>query len=58
MSLAEAKKYLLEGQFAEGSMGPKIKAAINFVEHSGKDAIITETTLLGVDNGGTRVTMV
>ncbi len=58
MSIFEAKKYLNEGQFGEGSMGPKIKAAINFVEHSGKDAIITETSLLGVDDGGTRVTMV
>lgn len=58
LSLSEAKRYLLEGQFGEGSMGPKIQAAINFVEASGKDAIITETTLLGVDNGGTRVTMV
>jgi len=39
-------------------MAPKIRAAVSFVEHTGKDAIITETTLLGVDNGGTRITMV
>lgn len=58
MSIAEAKRYLIEGQFGEGSMGPKIKAAIHFVERSGKDTIITETTLLGVDNGGTRITIV
>ncbi|HEY9113243.1 MAG TPA: carbamate kinase, partial [Bacteroidales bacterium] len=58
MNIAEAKKYLSEGQFGEGSMGPKIKAAIHFVERSGKDTIITETTLLGVDNGGTRITIV
>lgn len=58
MSIAEAKRYLAEGQFGEGSMGPKIKAAIHFVERSGKDTIITETTLLGVDNGGTRITIV
>lgn len=58
MSISEAKKYLAEGQFAEGSMGPKIRAAINFVENSGKDTIITKTTLLGIDNGGTRVTFV
>lgn len=58
MSILDAKRYLEEGQFGEGSMGPKIKAAIKFVERTGKDAIITETTLLGVDNGGTRVTMV
>jgi len=58
MTLAEAKRYLAEGQFGEGSMAPKIRAAIYFVEHSGKDTIITKTTLLGVDNGGTRITMV
>ncbi|MGE5425387.1 MAG: carbamate kinase [Syntrophothermus sp.] len=58
MTIAEAKQYLDEGQFAEGSMGPKIRAAIHFVEHSGKDTIITKTTLLGVDNGGTRVTLI
>lgn len=58
MTISEAKRYLLEGQFPEGSMGPKIRAAIHFVEHSGKDTIITKTTLLGVDDGGTRITLV
>ncbi len=58
MSVAEAKRYLAEGQFAEGSMAPKIRAALYFVNHSGNDTIITKTTLLGVDNGGTRITMV
>ncbi len=58
MSLVEAKKYLAEGQFGEGSMAPKMRAAIHFVERTGKDTIITETTLLGVDNGGTRITIV
>ena len=58
MTIAEAKRYLAEGRFGEGSMAPKIRAAINFVERSGKDTIITESTLLGVDDGGTRVTIV
>jgi len=58
MTIAEAKQYLIEGQFGEGSMAPKIKAAINFVERSGKDTIITEASLLGVDDGGTRITIV
>jgi carbamate kinase len=58
MSIAEAKRYLQEGHFSEGSMAPKIRAAIQFVESSGKDTIITKTTLLGVDDGGTRITMV
>ncbi len=58
MTIAEAKKYLDEGQFPEGSMGPKVRAAIQFVESSGKDTIITKTTMLGIDNGGTRITLV
>jgi len=28
------------------------------VENSGKDTIITKTTMLGIDNGGTRITLV
>lgn len=58
MNISQAKKYLKEGQFAEGSMAPKIRAAIHFIERSGKDTIITDTNLLGVDNGGTRITIV
>ncbi len=58
MNIAEARKYLEEGQFAEGSMAPKIRAAVDFVENTGKDAIITKPTLLGIDDGGTRVTFV
>ena len=58
LTIAEAKQYLEEGQFPDGSMGPKIRAAIHFVEHSGKDTIITKTTMLGIDNGGTRITLV
>ncbi len=58
MNISRAKKYLKEGQFAEGSMAPKIRAAIHFIERSGKDTIITDTNLLGVDNGGTRITIV
>jgi carbamate kinase len=58
ITIADAKRYLDEGQFPDGSMGPKIRAAIHFVERSGKDTIITKTTMLGIDNGGTRITLV
>jgi carbamate kinase len=58
MTIAEAKQYLEEGHFSEGAMAPKIRAAIYFVEHSGRDAIITQTTRLGIDDGGTRITIV
>jgi carbamate kinase len=58
ITIADAKRYLAEGQFAEGSMAPKIRAAISFVEGSGKDAIITNSEKLGMDNGGTRIVIV
>ncbi len=58
MSVRQAKEYLAEGHFAEGSMAPKIRAAIHFVKHTSRDAIITSANLLGVDDGGTRITIV
>lgn len=58
MNIAQAKEYLEQGQFAEGSMAPKVRAAIEFTKNTGHDSIITKTTLLGVDNGGTRITIV
>jgi hypothetical protein len=33
LTVAEAKKYMAEGQFPAGSMGPKIAAAIDFLEN-------------------------
>jgi len=41
MTLKEAKQYQKEKQFPEGSMGPKIEAAIKFLEQGGKKVIIT-----------------
>ena len=46
LTIAEAKKYLAEGQFPAGSMGPKIEAAIDFLENGGKEVIITQPHLL------------
>jgi carbamate kinase len=36
----EARRYLAEGGFAEGSMAPKIEAALHFLEHGGAEVII------------------
>ena len=58
VTVTEAKKYLEKGHFGEGSMAPKIRAAIQFVENTGNDAIITKTTHLGIDDGGTRIVLV
>lgn len=41
LSVADAKKYLTAGQFPAGSMGPKIEAAIQFLESGGEIVIIT-----------------
>lgn len=42
MSLAEAKKHLAAGQFPPGSMGPKIEAAIEFLEAGGERVVVTD----------------
>jgi carbamate kinase len=41
LTLEEAKGYQAEGHFAKGSMGPKVAAAISFLESGGERAIIT-----------------
>ncbi len=55
VTVAKAEKYFAEGQFATGSMGPKILAAIDFVKNGGKETIITESTQLSNKNCGTRI---
>ena len=41
-TLAEVKQYLDEGgHFAEGSMAPKMRAVVQFLEAGGKEALIT-----------------
>jgi carbamate kinase len=41
MTLAEARRHLAEGQFPPGSMGPKIEAAIAYLQAGGKEVLIT-----------------
>lgn len=53
IDIPEIKKHLADGQFTEGSMAPKVRACIEFVENGGKEAIITEATQLGNENAGT-----
>jgi len=47
MTLDEAKRYLAEGQFPKGSMGPKIEAVVSFLEGGGHRALITNPPNLG-----------
>ena len=55
LTVADAQRYLAEGQFAEGSMAPKVRAGIYFVENGGKECIITEAGELGNPACGTRI---
>jgi len=40
-SVSEVEKYLNEGHFPPGSMGPKIESAIKFIRNGGRKVIIT-----------------
>ncbi len=46
MTVSEAKKYAEEGHFPAGSMGPKMRAAIEFVEADPKNRVV----ITDVDN--------
>ncbi|MCQ2314286.1 MAG: carbamate kinase [Bacteroidales bacterium] len=54
VTVDEMKHYLAEGQFTEGSMAPKVRAAIAFVEATGKEAFITDAQGL-VSKTGTKI---
>ena len=59
ITLEEAKRYQAEGHFAKGSMEPKVRAAIRFIEAGGERAVITSLDR-AVDalegNAGTTIT--
>ena len=41
ITASEAARYLADGEFPKGSMGPKVEAAIRFLEHGGQEVLIT-----------------
>ncbi|HPR60432.1 MAG TPA: hypothetical protein PLF35_05780 [Prolixibacteraceae bacterium] len=45
------------GTFAEGTMEPKIVAALNFIENGGNMSIITEAKKLADKSFGSKITM-
>ena len=47
ITLSEAKRYYQDGHFAKGSMGPKVQAIINYLEHGGQAALITMPETIG-----------
>ncbi len=59
ISIADAKKYLEEGQFEEGTMAPKIRAAIEFVGDSAiRKTLITKLDPSKPTIGGENGTMI
>ncbi len=46
LTVTETRKLIEEGHFAPGSMLPKIKAVLSFLEHGGKQGIITSPEYL------------
>ena len=58
LTIEEAKRYLEEGHFPRGSMGPKIEASITFVEATSREALITDMSKLSealAGKTGTRI---
>jgi carbamate kinase len=58
LTASEAAAYLAAGEFPRGSMGPKIEAAIRFLDRGGKEVLITTPEALGralAGQTGTRV---
>lgn len=58
LTVAEAKAYLAAGEFPPGSMGPKIEAAIEFLEGGGRAVIITRPELISEALEGRRSTRI
>jgi len=59
LSLTEARQHYAEGQFDEGSMGPKIRAIIEYLEAGGARGVITDPAhmVAALDGaGGTTIT--
>lgn len=57
--VAEMERYLDEGHFPAGSMGPKIRAAVDFIKNGGTEVIITSPEFLDdalTHGAGTHVT--
>ena len=57
--VSEMERYLAEGHFPAGSMGPKIKAAVDFIRNGGTEVVITSPEFLNAaltQGAGTHIT--
>ncbi len=59
ITVKEARQMLAEGQFPAGSMGPKIEAAVQYIEDGGREVLITSAEAIehtkDFDQVGTRI---
>jgi carbamate kinase len=58
LTVEQAQEYLAQGQFPRGSMGPKIEAAIEYIQAGGKEVLITSASHLKaalLNRSGTRL---
>jgi len=58
MTAGQAHKYLEQGQFPPGSMGPKIEAAIEYIQNGGEEVLITSSSHLKaslINRSGTKI---
>ena len=46
LTAAQAERYLADGEFPPGSMGPKIQGVVEFLKHGGQEALITSFAAL------------
>jgi len=58
MTVADANRYLSKGQFGEGSMAPKIRSAVRYLEQGGQEAIITSPDQLALAVAGQAGTVI
>jgi carbamate kinase len=57
LNYSDARQLLADGVFGEGTMAPKIRAALRFIENGGQKSVITEATKLEDKRFGTKITL-
>jgi carbamate kinase len=58
ITISEARSLMAQGEFGEGSMKPKIEAAVTFLQSGGRDAVITSPETLTEALSGTSGTRI
>jgi carbamate kinase len=58
ITAGQAGRYLAQGHFASGSMGPKVEAALEFIGSGGRKAVITSIAAIGAAVAGEAGTVI